>query len=259
MITAQNGGNNDRLWWKQSSFFPIMINFSRYLPIFLATLACPPLILAHPLDEYVQATLVAIEPGEIRLQMNLTPGVAVAEQVLGLIDLNHDGIISSNESAAYAESVKRDLVVRLDGRNVEAKLTALNFPDPVEMRTGWGIIQLEYSVTPGALVAGQHSFTLDNRHHPVASAYLFNAAHPGSESIQITGQGRNENQSMGEIAFYFQPVSTPLITIGIIASLAALFVVCVAGGWQTKRKRNTAAQRNQACAFSLSRTNLKGA
>src|SRR2546425_4619106 len=102
----------------------------RRLPLLLALLVFPSAGLAHRLDEYLQATLVAIEPGEIRLQINLTPGVAVAEQVLGLIDRNHDCTISTNESAAYAELVKRDLVVRLDRRNVELKLAALHSPDP---------------------------------------------------------------------------------------------------------------------------------
>ena len=60
-----------------------MSKFFHFLVIFLALLARPERAAAHQLDEYLQGTLVAIEPGEIRLQMNLTPGVAVAEKVLG--------------------------------------------------------------------------------------------------------------------------------------------------------------------------------
>ena len=95
-----------------------MINIFRCLPVLLALLASPTGVFAHQLDEYLQATLVDIEPGKIRLQMDLTPGVAVAERLLGLIDRNRDGVISPDESTAYAELLKRDLVVRLDGRKV---------------------------------------------------------------------------------------------------------------------------------------------
>jgi hypothetical protein len=207
----------------------------RCLPLLLAILGSPARALAHQLDEYLQATLVAIEPGEIRLQMNLTPGVAVADKVLASIDRNHDGKISTNESIAYAESLKRDLVVQLDGRNVELKLAAWNYPDPEEIRTGWGIIQLEYSAMAGALAAGPHKLTFENRHQPVASAYLFNAERPESATIKISGQKRNENQSMGEIAFDFQPPKKPFLTAGVAVLLAAMFVVLSAGVWQARK------------------------
>ena len=52
------------------------------LALLLALLAFPSAVFAHRLDEYLQATLVAIEPSDVRLQINLTPGVAVAEKVL---------------------------------------------------------------------------------------------------------------------------------------------------------------------------------
>jgi hypothetical protein len=208
----------------------------RRLPLLLALLGLPIRALAHQLDEYLQATLVAIGPTEIRLQINLTPGVAVAEQVLGLIDRSRDGTISTNESAAYAELLKRDLIVQLDRRNVELRLAACYFPEPEVLQTGWGIIQVEYSVTPGVLAAGGHKLTLENRHKPAASVYLFNAAQPGSAAVRITGQKRNENQSTGEIAFDFHPPPNRSVTAGIVVSLAALLVALFAGVWQASKK-----------------------
>src|SRR5438067_13175649 len=82
----------------------------------LTLLVIPSISIAHQLDEYLQATLVVIEPNDIRLQINLTPGVAVAEEVLGLIDHDRNGVISADEAAAYCELLKRELVVRLDER-----------------------------------------------------------------------------------------------------------------------------------------------
>jgi hypothetical protein len=62
---------------------------------------------------------VAIEPGSIRLHIHLTPGVAVAGQVLALADRNHDGMISAEEAEAYAELLQHDLRVRLDRQRVQ--------------------------------------------------------------------------------------------------------------------------------------------
>jgi hypothetical protein len=206
------------------------------LPIFLAVLACPTGVQAHQLDEYLQATLVAIEPGQIWLDLNLTPGVAMADKVLGQIDRNHDGVISTDEAAAYAAIVQDDLSVRLDGHSMELKLAAVNFPAPAELRTGWGIIQLEFSVRPGQISAGSHHLIFENRYQPVGSVYLFNAAHPASLSVQITGQQRNEIQSTGEITFSFHPPSNPLKRAGVVVLLAAPLVVLLARGRRPRKR-----------------------
>lgn len=182
-----------------------VITLLRRLSLLSVLLALTPAGFAHRLDEYLQATLVAIEPDEIRLQINLTPGVAVAENVLAQIDRDQDGAISKNEVAAYAESLKRDFTIRLDERDLELQLTASKFPAPADLRTGRGIIQAEFFVVSGKLASGAHRLTLENRHLPEISVYLFNAARPESGTIQINRQKRNENQSSGEIEFALQP------------------------------------------------------
>lgn len=175
------------------------------LPLLFALLAFPSAVLAHRDDQYLQATLLAIEPSGVRLQINLTPGVAVAEQVIAEIDRDRDGAISENEAAAYAKLLKRDLTLRMDGRNLEVKLTASGSVLPEELRAGSAIIQMEFSARLSPLAAGPHRLTLENRHLVPMSVYLINAARPNFATIEITRQKRNDNQSAGEIEFSFHP------------------------------------------------------
>jgi hypothetical protein len=184
-----------------------------HLSILIAFLTSTSTIFAHRLDEYLQATLVVIEPDRVRLQINLTPGVAVAEQVLALIDRDRDGLISTNEAVAYCELLNRDLIVRLDQQDMKLKLITSYLPGPAELRTGLGFIQMEFSATPGRLAAGAHTLTIENRHLASLSVYLVNAAQPASASLQITRQIRNENQSVSEIQFKFQPLPNRQKTI----------------------------------------------
>jgi hypothetical protein len=171
------------------------------LGLLLWLVILPYTALAHRLDEYLQATLVTIERSEARFQINFTPGVAVAERVLALIDRDLDGVISTNETVAYADLVRRHLTVAVDGHKLALSLTASNFPAVTELRTGWGIIQLEFSARVGPFQIGAHKLTFKNRHLPALSVYLFNAAQPSSRSVQITKQTRNQEQSTGEIEF----------------------------------------------------------
>lgn len=160
---------------------------------------------AHRLDECLQATLAAIEPGGIRLMVNLTPGAEVAEQVIALVDPNRDGVISSDEAAAYAEQMKRDLTVRLGDRDFVLDTTGTTFPAIEELRTGIGIIQVEFRVQMSEIPEGAHRLTFENRHLPSVSVYLINAALPKSKAVQITRQKRNNTQSFGEIDFVIRP------------------------------------------------------
>jgi hypothetical protein len=175
------------------------------LPLLIALLALPSAALAHRDDQYLQATLAAIEPSGVRLQINLTPGVAVAEQVIAEIDRDRDGAISESEAVAYAEVLRRDLTLRMDGRDLELKLTASEFVEPAELRTGSGTIQVEFSAISGPLATGPHRLTLENRHLAPMSVYLINTAQPKFATIQITRQKRNDSQSTGEIEFTFHP------------------------------------------------------
>jgi len=185
-----------------------------HLPLLLALLAVPSAVFAHRDDQYLQATLVAIEPSGVRLQINLTPGVAVAEQVLTQIDRDRDGAISKNEAAAYAELLKRDLTVRMDERKLELQLSATEFVPPAELRTGSATIQMEFSAISGPLAAGAHRLTIENRHLTQMSVYLINAALPKFATVQITRQKRNDNQSAGEIEFSFQPLRPTIAESG---------------------------------------------
>jgi nickel/cobalt transporter (NicO) family protein len=49
---------------------------------------------AHPMDEYVQNTYIDLAPDRTTLQIDLTPGVFVAPEVVALIDTDGDGEIS---------------------------------------------------------------------------------------------------------------------------------------------------------------------
>jgi hypothetical protein len=73
--------------------------------VLCAWVAVLPAARAHRLDEYLQATLLSIDTGRVDLQIDLTPGVAIASKVFGWIDTNHDGAISEAEGKAYARQM----------------------------------------------------------------------------------------------------------------------------------------------------------
>ncbi len=57
---------------------------------------------AHRLDEYLQATRLSVALDRIELEIDLTPGVSIAERIVTAIDTDRDGRFSPAESDAYA-------------------------------------------------------------------------------------------------------------------------------------------------------------
>src|SRR5215472_19264685 len=89
---------------------------------------------AHRLDEYLQAACVTIDPDRVQVELDLTPGVAVAEKVWSAIDLDRDGRISAAEAQAYSERVLADLSLDLDGTPLATRVSDRVFPAIDAMR-----------------------------------------------------------------------------------------------------------------------------
>src|SRR4051794_37533013 len=85
--------------------------------------------MAHRLDEYLQATKISVEQNQISVELRLTPGVAVLPAVLASIDIDGDGLMAEAEQRAYAQRVRDDLLLTLNGAPLSLQLTSLSFPE----------------------------------------------------------------------------------------------------------------------------------
>ena len=156
-------------------------------------LVFPATMLAHRLDEYLQATRLSLALDRIVLKADLTPGVDVAPLVFSLINTNHDGRISEAEGKAYARQVLSETIVEVDGKRQHLDLVSSQFPSFEEMRDGVGTIRIEARASwTGS--PGRHSLFYQNNHRPDLGAYLVNALVPMNREIEITDQHRDPLQ-----------------------------------------------------------------
>jgi hypothetical protein len=161
--------------------------------------------LAHRLDEYLQATRISVSTNRIDLAIDLTPGVAVADQLLVVMDKDRDGRVSEEESATYAQLVLKDLRIALDEKVLALRLVDTSFPAPHEIKGGLGAIRIKASAPIDHLPAGMHILSLTNVHLPTISVYLVNALVPKDPAIKITKQTRDERQRNYRLDFRVSP------------------------------------------------------
>jgi len=156
---------------------------------------CPSVSAAHRLDEYLQATRIAVDRDRIALEIDLTPGATIAPAIVALIDRSDDGRITPSEAEAYGTRVLTELVLLLDGRQLPLTLNAVDIPPVGDMREGMGSIRIKASaIVINAARTGRHLLYYRNDHAPNAAVYLVNALMPDAAAISIGKQRRDERQ-----------------------------------------------------------------
>jgi hypothetical protein len=149
---------------------------------------------AHRLDELLQATRLAVDLDRVTVEIDLTPGVGVAPQVIASIDTNRDGRIDAAEGERYARAVLNAVALTVDGRPATIGLAESRFPECREMLLGVGIIRLRGTARLPVARTGPHRIDYGNSHRPETSAYLVNALVPADRHIQIDRQRRDKAQ-----------------------------------------------------------------
>ena len=172
---------------------------------------------AHRLDEYLQATTIAVEQHGLVLQLRLTPGVAVAGQVLASLDANGDGAISDAEQRAYAEQVRHDLSLAIDGRAVPLRLVSFTFPQAEEITGGLGDILLTFAADLSADGVATHRLTFENHHQSAVAVYLVNCLLPRDPGIHVVAQDRSYDQARYQLDFSSKDASVLLPKAGASA------------------------------------------
>jgi hypothetical protein len=190
---------------------------------------------AHRLDEYLQAARLSLVPDRVVLELDLTPGVAIAPDVLRLIDRDADQAISSQEAHEYGQQALSGITLSLDGRPLNLILDRVEIPSAADLRAGLGTIALRADAAVERLAAGRHDLRFRNDHHPGGAVYLINALRPEDRAIQVAAQQRDPTQREGRIEYEVAP-SSRAHWLWLFAGLAC-FHRHIAAGFNRLRAR----------------------
>jgi hypothetical protein len=194
-----------------------------------ALVAATATLSAHRKDEYLQAARLAIDPGRVEIELDLTPGIAVAEDVLRAIDLDRNGALSPGETSAYVTSVMRDVSLDIDGQPLTVRELGTEFPGIESVRRGEGTIRLHLAAALPPLTAGPHRIRYKNAHRSEVGVYLANALVPSTDRVAVTGQDRDVDQRELRVDYRLRGVSavglnpwSALLVLGGLIALGAM-------------------------------------
>jgi hypothetical protein len=149
---------------------------------------------AHRYDEYLQAARLAIDPDRVQLEIDLTPGIAVARTVLSEIDRDANRSISATEMRTYSERVLRAIALDIDGAPLRVELVDADSPATDAMLGGDGAARIHAVAVMPRLGEGVHHLRYRNSYHSDIGAYLANALRPVNDRVVVTAQRRDVDQ-----------------------------------------------------------------
>jgi hypothetical protein len=149
---------------------------------------------AHPLDEVVQSAYLTLAPGEVRLELDLTPGIEVAGALLQALDADADRAITEAEAEGYAERVLARSSLTLDDVAMSWMLGEVDVPPYRSLELGGGTVSI-HAVARHPDGAGAHVLSYRNDHQPAASRRTANVfLQPGEGwRYRVTGQRRSDD------------------------------------------------------------------
>ena len=145
----------------------------------------------------------SIQPAS-RLELSLTPGIAVADAVIRDIDVNGDAVLSPAEQRTYAERVLRGLSLHVDDRPVPLTLASSSFPAATTLRGGDAFITLRIDAGT-APAPGAHRLSFRNANAAHGAVYLANPLMPDDDRVAITGMTHAVDQSGLTVAYTVRP------------------------------------------------------
>jgi hypothetical protein len=198
---------------------------TRVAPIVAALLVAWPAGLdAHRLDEYLQAARVGVSPSAIVIELSLTPGVAIAADILARLDLDGDGRIQPREAESYGRRVLADLNARLDDAPLALTLGRVDVPPPGELRAGVAAIHVELVGDLPGRASGRHVFELTNTHLAEQSVYMANALLPETDLVTILLQERDPRQQTFRLRYETRPAGAPVTWLFLTGACLAAHV-----------------------------------
>jgi hypothetical protein len=185
---------------------------------------------AHRRDELLQAARVAFEGERLDVELDLTPGIEVAEAFIADVDLDRDAALSVDEQSAYCRRVAAAIHLELDGRPLQLQPPGCTFPALGAIRTGEGTIQLRAAAPVPERSVGDHQLLFRNTFQPAGSVYLANALVPTSDAVAVTAQHRDADQRSLAIDYRIRPRPVrrlPLRPLGAVGVGALTLMILV--------------------------------
>lgn len=150
---------------------------------------------AHPVDVYEQSSYLIFTADEVFIEITMTAGVEIGQDVLADVDTDGDSVISEAEGDTYTAQVIEAIQLSSKGGLLALTLVDDAYPTPSALASGTDSIRLLLSAPLPATRSGDYPLYYQNAFAPAGyeHTYLVNALVQGDarDRIDILEQQRD--------------------------------------------------------------------
>ena len=189
---------------------------------------------AHGRDEYLEAARLAIDPDRVQLEVDLTPGIAVAQRVTAEMDVDGNQSIGPAEARAYAERLLSRITLDVDGAALDLELLDTAFPDVDAVLKGEGTARVRAVARLSRLSAGVHRLRYRNTHNPEIAVYLANVLVPDDDRVVVAAQRRDVDQRELVVEYTLRADPGTEMLQSFALSLAGISILVASLWWRSR-------------------------
>jgi hypothetical protein len=193
---------------------------------------------AHRRDEYLQAARIVIDPDRVQIELDLTPGIAVADGVLSEVDVDANRTISAAEARAYAERVLRAIALDVDGMPLDIELVDAESPALDAVLNGEGTARIHAVAALPRLADGGHQLRYRNSYRADIAVYLANVLVPESDRVSIAAQRRDVDQRDLLVAYTLRADPATRTREGLSLGIGGALILIANVWWRRSRQQN---------------------
>lgn len=161
----------------------------------------PTPVAAHSLDQFLQASYLTLGAKQVDLELDLTPGLMVAPQVLQSLDSDGNQQISESEGRAYAETLLQNISLEIDGQVYTLRLTSLELPTFLNLQAGYGTLKVFAQTDALPTTTNTHRLFYKNSNQLTGSVWQVNAFVEDGAAFSLGPQNRDDLQQTLTVAY----------------------------------------------------------
>jgi hypothetical protein len=161
---------------------------------------------AHRLDGVVQGAYLTLAPEEVRLELDVSPGLKVAAAFLSALDTDVNRTISGAEAQGYARRALAQSTLTLDGKAASWNLEHVDVPPYQNLEAGSGTIRIHAKARRGD-IPGAHVLEYRNDHQPAGSRWMANvfATPAAGRQYRVTRQQHSNDGRQLTVSYTVVP------------------------------------------------------
>jgi hypothetical protein len=189
---------------------------------------------AHRRDEYLEAARLAIDPDRVQIEVDLTPGIAVAQRVTAEMDVDGNQSIGPAEARAYSERLLSRIALDVDGAALDLELVDTAFPEVDAVLKGEGTARVRAVARLSRLSAGVHRLRYRNTHNPEIAVYLANVLVPDDDRVVVAAQRRDVDQRELVVEYTLRADPGTEMLQSFALSLAGISILVACLWWRSR-------------------------